>query len=154
VYVHVFKNSSFTEDTHPAAYLQHAAVLPFWCRRVSLAKAKGRDRRAVEQLRSVLIRVAGKKMQLRRRYQEERPKYLAAYVRWVETMRPPFDVVVCCPSGRDEARFYLAPVLNAAIKTNHEAKDLSRAFCKERFFKAGAERGDGRERSQENRLPV
>lgn len=134
VFVHELQQIPFADDNHPATYLHLAALLPL--RQTELRNAE-REGRNVQNVQAVVNRVAVRREGLRARYEQDRMAYRDDYVRWVETAQTHFDVVVCCPSSRDDAEFYLDPVMRAVRRRNPEALDLSTSFSKEPGFKVG-----------------
>ena len=71
------------------------------------------------------------------KYEKHRPIYRDAYIKHAEKAHPQFDLVICCPSSRDEARFHWEPVSQSVHRRNPKAVDLSASFRKVDGFKVG-----------------
>jgi hypothetical protein len=138
VFIHELKSSLVSFDSDPAVYLHWAALLPLRAREFVRAKRQQMDAVRLKRIERVLRLDAGFKSKLRKPYQAARHGYRDAFIRWASEARLFVDVVVCCPSSRDEAAFYLGPVLDAVRLLNARALDLSGHFTKERGYKVGA----------------
>ncbi len=137
VYVHDLRQTSFADDNHPTAYLHWAALLPQREKELEAAKEKNRDAVTIKRIEGVINLVTRNKERLRLKYEQEQASYRDAYVRWVAESKCQFDAVICCPSSRGEARFYLEPVIRAVRQRNPNALDLSEFFRKDVQFKVG-----------------
>ena len=138
VYVHAFERSDFRDDEHPTCFLHWAGLLPKRARDYAVMRNQGENFAKLKVMASLVRRAAARKNRLRLPYQQHRLVYADAYERWIGNEGRAFDLVVCCPSSRDDARFYWRRLAASVLRNRNDFLDLSDCFLKERGFKMGS----------------